>query len=262
MVSILASREPSPLDRAHRVRIALAPATPPGLWDVFRERFGIEIVDGHGMTETNATIGPRDGEQRPGTMGRVGPGFAARVVDESGNVVPDGVAGELLVRADERLAFATGYWRMPEATEAGWRDGWFHTGDRVVRDPDGYYRFLDRSKDAIRRRGENVSAWEVEQTLLQHPSVAAAAAIPVPSALGEDDVMACVVARDGMTVDPVDLIRFCEPRLAYFAIPRYVDILDALPLTENGKVRKFVLRERGVTSTTWDREAAGLILRR
>jgi crotonobetaine/carnitine-CoA ligase len=262
MVSILASREPSPLDRAHRVRVALAPATPPGLWDVFRERFGIEIVDGHGMTETNATIGPRDGEQRPGTMGRVGPGFAARVVDESGNVVPDGVAGELLVRADERLAFATGYWRMPEATEAGWRDGWFHTGDRVVREPDGYYRFLDRSKDAIRRRGENVSAWEVEQTLLQHPSVAAAAAIPVPSALGEDDVMACVVARDGMTVDPVDLIRFCEPRLAYFAIPRYVDVLDALPLTENGKVRKFVLRERGVTSTTWDREAAGLVLRR
>ena len=214
------------------------------------------------MTETNATIGPRDGEQRPGWMGRTLAGFEARVVDADDEEVPTGVPGELVLRADHPFAFATGYWRMAEATVAAWRNLWFHSGDRVVRDEDGYFRFLDRIHDAIRRRGENVSAWEVEQALLAHPAVEAAAVIPVPSELGEDDVMACVVARDGVQLDPLELVRFCEPSLAYFAIPRYIDVLDELPLTENGKVRKFVLRERGVTPTTWDRERAGIRLRR
>jgi crotonobetaine/carnitine-CoA ligase len=261
MVSILASQPAGPADRAHRVRVVLAPATAPDLWDVLRARFGIAIVESHGMTETNAAIGPVDGEQRPGWMGRMLPGFDARVVDDDDAPVPDGTAGELILRATEPYAFATGYWRMPEATVAAWRNLWFHTGDRVVQQ-DGWFRFLDRMKDAIRRRGENVSAWEVEQVLLQHVSLAAVAVIPVPSELGEDDVMACVVPRDGKHVDPVELLRFCEPRLPYFAIPRYVDIVSELPLTENGKVRKFVLRERGVTPTTWDREAAGITIAR
>ena len=131
-----------------------------------------------------------------------------------------------------------------------------------MRDPDGSFRFLDRMKDAIRRRGENISAWEVEQVLQSHPDVAAAAVVPVPSELGEDEVLACVVARAGATVEPLELIRYCEPRLAYFAIPRYIDLLDALPLTPNGKVRKFALRERGLTDTVWDRDAAGYTLQR
>ena len=261
MVSILAGREPSDGDRAHRVRVALAPATAAELWETFRSRFGVDVIESHGMTETNAVIGPRDDRQRPGYMGRVMPGFEARVVDVGDAVVPDGTAGELIVRASEPYAFATGYWRMPEATVEAWRNLWFHTGDRVVCE-DGWYRFLDRMKDAIRRRGENISAWEVEQVILQHRGVESVAVIPVPSELGEDDVMACVVPRAGETVDPVDLIRFCEPRMSYFAIPRYVDVLDELPLTENGKIRKFVLRERGVTARTWDREAAGVTVRR
>ena len=262
MVSILAGQDPSPADRAHRLRVVLAPATPADLWEVFRSRFGVELVDGHGMTETNAVIGPRDGEQRPGRMGRVMPGFDARVVDEHDVEVPDGVAGELVMRADEPFVFATGYWRNDEATVAAWRNLWFHSGDRVVRDQDTYFRFLDRMKDAIRRRGENISAWEVEQVVLEHPDVASVAAIPVPSELGEDEVLVCVVPRAGVTLDPVGLIRFCEPRLAYFAVPRYVELVDELPLTENGKVRKFVLRERGLTAAAWDREAAGIKLRR
>jgi carnitine-CoA ligase len=261
MVSILASQPPRPADRDHRVRIALAPATAPDLWEVFRARFGIEILESHGMTETNAAIGPVDGEQRPGWMGRVLPGFDARVVDEDDAPVPDGTAGELVLRASEPYAFASGYWRMPEATVAAWRNLWFHSGDRVVRQ-DGWFRFLDRMKDAIRRRGENVSAWEVEQVLLQHEAVEAVAVIPVPSELGEDDVMACVVPSGDGRVDPVELLRFCEPRLPYFAIPRYVDVVGELPLTENGKVQKFVLRERGLTATTWDREAAGITIAR
>jgi crotonobetaine/carnitine-CoA ligase len=257
MVSILLGREPSPLDRAHRVRVTLAPATSASRWEAFEERFGIRIVEGHGMTETNATIGPREGVQRPGWMGRVMPGYHARVADEDGRDVPDGTAGELLVRSDEPLAFATGYWQLPEATAAAWRDGWFHTGDRVVRDTDGFFRFLDRSKDAIRRRGENISSWEVEQVLQRHPGVDAAAVVPVPSELGEDDVMAYLLPHAGHELDPEELIRFCEPLLARFAIPRYVEVVDELPLTENGKVRKVELRARGVGPATWDRERAG-----
>jgi crotonobetaine/carnitine-CoA ligase len=262
MISILAKTPPSELDRGHRVRVALAPATPAELHALFHERFGVVLRDGFGMTETNAVIGARDGSSRPGTMGVVMPGYEAKVVDADDNEVPDGTAGELVLRADEPFAFATGYWRMPEETVESWRNLWFHSGDRVVRNPDGSFRFLDRMKDAIRRRGENISAWEVEQVLQSHPDVASAAVVPVPSELGEDDVLACVVPREGASLDPVELIRHCEPRLSYFAIPRYVEVLDALPLTENGKVRKVVLRERGVTESTWDREAAGYTLQR
>lgn len=262
MVSILLAREPSPLERAHSVRIALAPGCSPETWQAFEERFGIAIIEGHGMTETNAVIGPRDGEQRPGQMGRVRTGYNAKVVDENDAEVPDGTPGELVMRADEPFAFATGYWRNPEATVAAWRNLWFHSGDRVVRDEDGYFRFLDRIKDAIRRRGENISGWEVEQALLEHAAVEAVAAIPVASDLGEDDVMVCIVATSGQAIDRTELIRFCEPRLPYFAIPRYIDVLDELPLTENGKVRKYELRERGATDATWDREAAGVQIQR
>ena len=165
MVSILANTAPVPAEQQHRVRVALAPATPAELHELFLERFGIVLRDGFGMTETNAVIGARDGVQRPGTMGRAMPGYEVKIVDEDDEEVPDGTAGELVMRADEAFAFATGYWGMPEQTIASWRNLWFHSGDRAVRDPDGSFRFLDRLKDAIRRRGENISAWEVEQVL-------------------------------------------------------------------------------------------------
>jgi carnitine-CoA ligase len=261
MVSMLAAREPVAEDRAHRLRAVLAPATPPDAWRAFRTRFGIELVEGHGMTETNAVVGPRDGEQRPGWMGRVMPGFDAAVVDDDDVPVPDGMPGELVLRAHEPFAFATGYWRMPEATLGAWRNQWFHTGDRVVAD-DGWFRFIDRIKDVIRRRGENVSAWEVEQVLLQHDGVKSVAVIPVSAEHGEDDVMACIVARDGTSLDPRELVEFCQPRLPYFAVPRYIEIRDDLPLTENGKIQKYVLRQRGVGPATWDRDAAGIVVER
>jgi carnitine-CoA ligase len=261
MVSMLASGEPVAEERTHRLRVALAPATPPEVWEAFRSRFGIDLVEGHGMTETNAVIGPRDGEQRPGWLGRVMPGFDAMVVDENDVPVADGTPGELVMRAREPFAFATGYWRMPQGTVDAWRNLWFHTGDRVVADA-GWLRFIDRIKDAIRRRGENISAWEVEQVLLQHDSVESVAVIPVSSEHGEDDVMACVVARRGTSLEPSALVEFCQPRLPYFAVPRYIEIRDELPLTENGKIQKFVLRERGIGPATWDREAAGIVVTR
>jgi crotonobetaine/carnitine-CoA ligase len=221
------------------------------------------VVEGYGSTETSMPFCNRiDGDYWPAKMGKVLPGFEARVVDEDDVEVPPGTPGELVLRADAPFAFAQGYWRMPDKTVEAWRNLWFHSGDRVVRDEDGVYTFLDRLKDAIRRRGENISSLEVEQVLLSHPDVAQATVVPVPSELSEDEVMAVIVLRPGAEPDPEAIVHWCEPRLAYFAIPRYLDFVDELPLTENGKVRKFVLRERGVTSTTWDREAAGVQLSR
>jgi len=190
-------------------------------------------------------------------MGPVIEGFEARVVDDDDNELPDGEAGELVVRAAEPFAFARGYFGMPDKTVEAWRNLWFHTGDRVLRDSDGQFRFLDRLKDAIRRRGENISSFEVEQVLISHPEVAAAAVFPVKSELAEDEVMTSVVLKEGSRLSEIDLMRFCEPRLARFALPRYVEFVSTLPQTENGKVQKFKLRERGIPAGVWDRDKAG-----
>ena len=257
MVAMLLSQEESDADRGHGVRVALAPAVPAHFYRRFTERFGIGLIDGYGSTETNCVMGTSLAEQRPGTMGKLLPGFAARVVDGHDNELPDGQAGELLLRADEPFAFATGYFGMADKTVEAWRNLWFHTGDRVVRESDGYYRFIDRLKDAIRRRGENISSYEVEQVIISHPQVENAAVFPVRSELAEDEVMAAVVLRPGSQLAPAALLDFCRPRMPYFAVPRFLEFVDALPATESGKVTKYKLRERGVTAATWDREQAG-----
>jgi len=257
MVPILLAQPPSDHEREHGVRVALAPGVPAGLTAEFKRRTRVDLIDGYGSTETNFVIGVGAADQRPGKMGRLAPGFHARVVDEEDNPLSPGVAGELVLRADEPFAFATGYFAMPDKTVEAWRNLWFHTGDRVVMDADGYFTFVDRLKDAIRRRGENISSFEVEQVVAGHAAVGTVAVFPVQSELAEDEVMAAIVLKSECTVSPEELLRFCEPRLPYYALPRYLDFVDALPTTENGKVRKSELRARGITSTTWDREQAG-----
>ncbi len=255
MVPMLLSRPESAEERAHATRIALAPGVPAQIHEAFTRRTGIRLIDGWGSTETNFVLGATVERQKPGLMGPVAEGFAARVVDGDDNEVVDGVAGELIVRADEPLAFATGYFEAAEKTAETWRNLWFHTGDRVVREADGYFRFVDRLKDAIRRRGENISSFEVEQVLLGHPAIANAAVFPVHSSLAEDEVMAAVVLHPGGVLAPAELIAYCTPRLPYFAVPRYLEFMAALPMTENGKVQKYKLRERGITAHTWDGDA-------
>jgi len=252
MVPMLLAQPPGPADRAHRVRRALSPATPGSAWQPFRERFGVTLVDGFGSTETNLVIGSTPEEQRPGYVGTVREGFSARVVDELLDPVPDGVPGELLVRSAHQFAFCTGYLGEPEPGPTAWR----RTGDRVAREPDGWFRFVDRIKDVIRRRGENISSHEVESAVRAHPAVADAAAFPVPSELAEDEVMVAVVPAPGQVLDLRDLVRHCAEELPPFAVPRYLDTVRELPLTETGKVRKAALRERGVTATTWDRSTS------
>jgi len=256
MVPMLLAQPPSDNERRHGVRIALAPGVPAELRPEFKRRTGVDLIDGYGSTETNFVIGDLSADQRPGKMGRLAPGFTARVVDELDNPMPAGSAGELVLRADEPFAFATGYFAMPEKTVEVWRNLWFHTGDRVVMDSEGYFAFVDRLKDAIRRRGENISSFEVEQVLAGHPAIAAVAVFPVQSALAEDEVMAAVILKPGATVEPEELVGYCEPRLPYYALPRYLDFVVCLPMTENGKVSKVALRAQGVTATAWDREQA------
>jgi carnitine-CoA ligase len=255
MVPILLAQEPAPEERGHRVRCALAPGVPQNLHGMFEHRTGIQLLDGYGSTETNFVICSTAAERRPGFIGTLRDGYAARVIGADGGNAPDGRPGELVLRADEKLAFSTGYFGMPDKTEEVFRDGWFHTGDRVVHEADGYFRFIDRLKDAIRRRGENISSFEVEQVLLSHPDVDNAAVFAVPSDLAEDEVMAAIVRRPGSALSESTLIAFCRPRLAYFALPRFIEFVDTLPTTESGKVQKYRLRERGVTAKTWDREA-------
>jgi crotonobetaine/carnitine-CoA ligase len=240
----------------------LAPGVPGHFHAEFTGRSGISLLDGYGSTETNFVIGTRIAEQRPGAMGRVFAGFAARVVDAEDNEVPDGTAGELTLRAEAPFAFGTGYFGTPEKTVEAWRNLWFHTGDRVIREADGYFKFVDRLKDAIRRRGENISSFEVEQVLLSHAEIATAAVYPVRSELAEDEVMAAIVRQPGSALDEVAVIRFCETRMPYFAVPRFLEFVDVLPATENGKIQKYKLRERGVTERSWDREVAGITVKR
>ncbi|WFU15770.1 ATP-dependent acyl-CoA ligase [Bradyrhizobium sp. CB3481] len=262
MAVMLLAQPKSGDDTAHFLRVALGGGVPGQFHGPFLERFGVPLLDGYGSTETNFVFASTIPSDRPGTMGHLVEGIEARIVGADDVALPDGEAGELLLRAREPLAFSTGYFQMPDKTTEAWRDQWFHTGDRVVRDADGHYRFVDRMKDSIRRRGENVSSWEVEQVLLQHPAIAACAIYPLPSELGEDEVAAAVQLEAGHGLDATEIIRHCEGKMAYFAVPRYVRIVTELPLTENGKIKKVALREAGKTSDIWDRDAAGYKLRR
>ncbi|MBA3479837.1 MAG: ATP-dependent acyl-CoA ligase [Lautropia sp.] len=255
MVPILLAQPAGAGEKSHKVRIGLGPGVPAAAAASFLQRVGVRLLEGYGSTETNFVIATAPDSPRNGVMGWLRPGFQARVADEDDAELPPGEAGELLLRTDVPYAFASGYFNMPQKTVEAWRNLWFHTGDRVVRDADGAFRFIDRIKDAIRRRGENISSFEVEQVLLSHACVAAAAVFPVQSELAEDEVMAALILHPGQRLDPAELAGFCDLRLPKFAVPRYIEVVEDLPRTENGKVQKYKLRERGVAAGTWDRAA-------
>lgn len=256
MVGMLLTRAESAVDREHRVTRILAPGTPVPSVEAFESRFGAILIEGHGMTETNLVIAPPRGERRLGWMGCPVDGFLVRVVDENGMQVPQGVIGELELKALIPATFASGYWRLPEASHGAYRNGWFRTGDRVVEES-GWYRFVDRSKDVIRRRGENISAFEVEQALEADPRISRSAVVPVPAEFGEDEVMAYVVLVRDEVATPEEIVNLAAEILPRHALPRYVAFVDDLPLTETGKIRKQLLREQGIIPGTWDRTPDG-----
>jgi crotonobetaine/carnitine-CoA ligase len=187
------------------------------------------------------------------TCGRPRPGYDCRIVDEHDEEVPVGEVGELVVRASEPWALMAGYWNAPEKTVEAWRNLFFHTGDALTCDEGGNFYYIDRIKDVIRRRGENISSVELEAEILEHPAVYEAAAFGVPSEFGEDEVMVSLVPHPGVDIVPGDIALFLEKRIPAYMVPRYVDIVTDLPRTPTEKVRKLVLRERGVGPSTWDR---------
>lgn len=225
----------------------------------FAKRFGVEVYTIFNMTEVSTPIVSEPNPTVRGTCGKPRPGVEVRLVDDNDCEVPLGQVGEMLVRTDRPWGMMSGYHKNPEATAKAWRNGWFHSGDAFIRDADGNFFFVDRMKDAIRRRGENISSFEVEAEVCAHPAVNEAAAVAVPSDVGEDDVMVVVAPVEGREIDPAELIGFLKDRMAYFMVPRYVRILpEGLPKTPSAKVLKHELRAEGITADTWDREKAGI----
>lgn len=261
MSGFLLKRPPSPDDRDHTLRTCTyVPLNETAL--EFHERFGTEVHTHFNMTEISMPIVSGPNPTALGSAGKPRAGVEVRIVDENDCEVDVGAVGELVVRTDCPWAMNHGYAGDPAATAAAWRNGWFHTGDGFRRDGDGNYYFVDRLKDAIRRRGENISSFEVESEVLAHPSVREAAAVAIKSEIAEDEVLAVLALKEGAALDPAELIEFLRPRMAHFMIPRYIRIVEALPRTPTAKIEKVRLREMGITADTWDREAAGILVKR
>ena len=260
MTQFLLRQPPSPDDRNHTLRNVV---TVPWNEDskAVAERYGLLMRTAFNMTETAVPIRSAANPAALGTCGRARAGVEARVVDAHDIEVPHGQVGELILRTSRPWELSPGYFGNPEATAAAWRNGWFHTGDAFRRDADGNFYFVDRLKDSIRRRGENISSFEVEAEALCHPAVLEAAAIAVPSDDAEDEVMLVLTLDESQGFDPAELLQFLEPRMAHYMLPRYVRVVEAMPRTPTAKIEKHRLRAEGVTAGTWDREAHGITVR-
>ncbi len=249
----IAALPASPRDRDHPLRLVFAVPLPPDM-DAFRERFGVELFTWFNMTETSTPIHSHGTVLPDRTVcGKVRNGALVRIADEAGLDVPDGMPGELLVRTADPVEMNAGYLNRPDATAAAWRDGWFRTGDLVVRGADGWIRYLDRIGDRIRVRGENVSSSDIEAAAARFAGVAECAAVAVPAAEGEDDILLVVCAQDGMSVDPAALCGWLAGELPRWMVPRWVRVAGtALPKTPTGKIRKGELRAAGIADA-WQR---------
>jgi crotonobetaine/carnitine-CoA ligase len=258
VIPILAKQPEKPDDLDNPIRIALGGGCPQNVMERFEKRFGLTCMEGFGMSEIGIPIHVSLGDRRPGSCGKVLDIYDMKVVDDEDNEVPAGEPGEMIFRPNEPFTMMLEYYNMPEKTLETYRNLWFHTGDLAKRDADGYFYFVDRKKDSLRRRGENISSFEVERAINSHPAVLESAAVAVESELSEDEVKICVVLRPGATLSPEELTKYAADRMPYFAVPRYVEFLESLPKTPTERVQKYQLRQAGVTANTWDREKAGI----
>ena len=262
MTNFLWQREPDALERTHRVRQALVIPTPLAFYDDFRARFGIQLAALYGLTDAGivSVSHSSDPPAKRASAGRPCPEIEIQIVDDNDFELPPNQVGEITLRGREPWIFPTGYYKMPDATLAAWRNLWFHTGDRGYLDEDGFLYFSDRKKDAIRRRGENISCFEVEQIISKMPAVSLVAAFPVTSEYAEDEVMVSLVLAEKAAASHEDVIRFCQANMPYFMVPRFVEFAAELPMTMNGKIEKYKLRARAEAQpdALWDREKAGI----
>lgn len=266
MTNFIWSQPPSEDDRNHKVRQVMVVPTPKEIYHEFEKRFGIKFTSVYALTDCGMVTarGPNDPPEKWASGGKACEGVEIRIIDDDDFEVPRNQTGEIAVRTTVPWLFAQGYFNMPEVTARTLRNIWFHTGDRGYIDEDGYIYFVDRKKDAIRRRGENISSYEVEQIILKHPSVLDAAAYPISSEHSEDEVMVTVVLRPGESLDERALITYCQENMAYFMVPRFVQFASTLPKTMTEKVEKYKLKAAAEKdlSAVWDREKAGIVVKR
>ena len=260
-------QEPRPEDTAHELRYVAAVPIGAEWGEAFEQRFRVKIIQLYGMTECGIPLyGKAEDELIPGCAGHVLDDFYEMDIfdPETDRPMGDEAVGEIVIRPKLAGAFMAGYYKMDEKTVEAWRNLWFHTGDAGFRDLAGRYHFVDRIKDCIRRRGENISSFEVEQVLNNHDLVAESAVVGIRTATsgGEEEVMACLVTADGAKIDPVALLDYCAEHMPRYAVPRFVEVVPALPKTATGKLQKQELRQAGVTETTWDRESIGYVVPR
>ena len=248
MIPILLKAQEAASDRTHLVRTVVSAACPEWAWRQFEQRFGVRLIEFYGMVDSPGLLINVEG--RVGAMGKAVTGVDFRVVDDHDDPLPDGDVGELVFR--HPAGRLTHYHNDLAATDDAYRGGWFHSGDLARRDADGFFYFVGRKKTSIRRRGENISAWEVENVVNQFDGVLECAAHAVSSELGEDEVKLVVVLEDGVRIDPADLIARCTGQMASYAIPRYVEFRSELPKTATHRVHYAALTNEGITPETWD----------
>jgi crotonobetaine/carnitine-CoA ligase len=262
MVSMLWNQPPDSRDPQLPLRFISAAPIAAGMYRDIEKRYGCRIVTMYGLTEAFpiAVKGVAD-DGVPGTSGRPNPNFEVRIVDSGGAPVPVGTVGEIACRPRHSHVMSEGYL---DASGEGLvpHPRWFHTGDLGVLDGDQNLTYVDRVKDSLRRRGENISSVEVETVVAKHPAVVEAAVVGVPSELGEDDILLFVTVQPDIELDCVELLNFCGARMPYFSVPRYVEIVSDLPKNVIGRIRKDVLRAQGIGSAAWDRETHGYIVSR
>jgi crotonobetaine/carnitine-CoA ligase len=265
MAMAILAQPSSPTDAECAMRMSLWVPLKIEQQEEFERRFNTPVIaDAYGQTEVSpfcmSSVG---GERKRGSAGQCVTYLQMAVVDDDDMEVPPGTVGEIVVRpANADVFFFQGYWNKPDATLESFRNLWHHTGDYGYVDNDGYVFFVDRKKDSVRRRGENVSSFEVEAVILEHPGIIQVAITAVPSPLGEDDIRASVVTAADVTLEPDELFEFLRDQLPYFAIPRYVDIRESLPVNAMGRVMKDLLREEGLPESAWDLEALGFMVPR
>ena len=244
-----------------QLRLVAGAPFPAEMQQIYRERFGVKRAGSNCYGTTEAcllTMVPYGVEPKPGTSGVRSRDFDVRIVDDADNEVPPGVAGEVIARPLRPHVMFEGFYRQPEATMKIFRNLWYHSGDIGMFDEDGFFHFVDRKKDYLRRGGENISMFELERTFMQHPDVSEIAAHAVPSKLLEDDVKITLLLKTGSRLTERELCEWSLQRVPYYAVPRYIEFRSELPKTPTGKIEKFLLREQGCTPQTWDREASGM----
>ncbi len=260
VMRLLYMQPPKDDDANNTLRHLIIPDAPESIREAFEERFNVAVTDAYGMTEVDPLTASTIEDRRPGSCGKAAEGLEVKIFDDNDNQLKPGEIGEIVCRPKKPYIMMKEYYKMPDKTLERWRNLWFHTDDYGHQDEDGYFYFVEGKSNAIKWRGENVSPFELEEIINSHPSVLESAAVGVPSELGGHDVKVIVQLKDGGTMTPEQLIEFCEQRMAFFMIPRYIEFVDRLPRSETGKPLKGDLKT--ITKKTWDRERARYKIKR